>query len=207
MKVFGSFLVLFFFSSLVLGQKVVRKILTNPDTRFIQVDTKNCYEVKFHTADSQELRVKAFIEGEYAKDLVVRIEEDGQNVFLSTDFLPNFIAPNDKLSAHKVISIKLDIIIPEYSNVTIYGTNTNVTGSGKYRNLKVTLAEGDCILQDVSETVEVKTQKGNIHVITPAGMIDARSAYGMVEIADLPKGNFSYSLKSIEGNIVVSNPK
>jgi len=207
MKIFSSFLVLLFFPCIVLGQKVVRKTLINPDTKFIQIDTKNCYQVKFHSAENRELRVKASIEGEYAKDLVVRIEEEGQNVIVSTDFLPNFVAPNDKLSAHKVISIRLDIAIPQYSNVNIYGTNTHVIGSGKYRNLKITLAEGDCILENVSEAIEVKTQSGAIHLIASAGIFDAESNYGVVKIAELPKGNFNYSLKSVEGNITVSNTK
>ena len=155
------------------------------------------------TSKNKELLVEAAIEGEYEKDLVVKIEEDGSNVLVSADFLPNFIAPNDKLSAHKVISIALKITIPEYCIVNVFGTNSKVEATGTYRNLKVSLDTGDCVLQNVIEQAEVKTQKGTITIKTKEGEIDAKSTYGTVKLSNIPEGNSRYKLSSVEGNIYV----
>lgn len=190
-----------------MAQKVVRKTVFNPDTQFIQIDTKNCYRTTFDTVAGNELKVEASIEGEYAKDLVVKIEEDGIYVRVSADFLPSFISPNDKLSAHKVISIALNITMPEYSDLRIYGTNCRVTGFGKFKSVNVTLADGDCIINTISEVAAIKTQRGDITVHTSEGKIDAKSVYGTVNMTKLPEGNLSYILQSIEGDIVVNNPK
>lgn len=198
---------LFICAHTIVAQKVIRKTVVNPDTQYIQIDTKNCYQTDFYTVAGNELKVRASIEGEYEKDLVVKIEEDGANVRVSADFLPNFIAPNDKLSAHKVISISLHITVPEYSDLSVYGTNCRVTGSGKFRSVSVTLADGDCILNTKSEMATVKTQSGNITVHTPEGKVDGKSMYGTVDITKLPEGDFSYILQSIEGDIVVNNTK
>ena len=200
---------LFFISAIILlqtvqSQKLVKKVIASPDTQHIQIDTKNCYQVNLKTSSSRELLVKASIEGEYLKDLVVKIEEKGKNVMVSTGFLPNFISPNDKLSAHKVISISLDIEIPEYSNVQSFGTNSSITAEGKYKSLQVTLSDGNCILKNVIEKAEVRTQKGNITIFAKKGNIDAKSIYGKVDKHDIPRGHPSYLLNSVEGDIQIS---
>lgn len=204
MKASYIFISFFLFSQFVIGQKVVEKTILNPDKQYIQLDTKNCYLVDLSTSKGKELSVEASIEGEYSKDLAVRIEEDGANVLVSAGFLPNFIAPNDKLSAHKVISIALKVTMPEYCNVNVFGTNSKVVTTGKYKQLKISLANGDCTLNNVIENVDVKTQKGTIKVITREGKIDAKSTYGKVKTAKIPEGNSSYKLFSVEGNIYVN---
>ena len=204
MKAPIPFLFILFFTQLLVGQKVVEKTLLNPDEHYVQIDTKNCYLVELRTSKSKALRIEASMEGEYSKDLVVRLEEDGANVMISADFLPNFKLPNDKLSAHKVISIALKVTIPEHIKVNVFGTNSKVVVAGNYENLSVSLANGSCMLNNVTEDVEVKTQKGNINVITSQGRVEANSTYGSVKIAKLPEGNNTYKLVSVEGNIYVN---
>ncbi len=203
MKVLYSFLLFLVSTQFITGQKVIRKTIINPENQSIQLDAKNCYQVILETSKNRELIVKAEIEGEYQKDLVVKIEEDGSNVLVSTDFLPNFIAPNDKLSAHKVISIALKIIIPEYCEVNVFGTNSKVQATGIYKNLKVSLDTGDCVLNNVIESAEVKTQRGTITIVTREGKVDAESIYGIVKLSEIPEGNSRYKLASVEGNIYV----
>lgn len=183
------------------GQKLVSKVIANPENQYIFVDTKNCFEVTLKTWSEKKLEVKATIEGEYVKDLVVKIEEKGKDVFVSAGFLPNFINPNDKLSAHKVVSIALDISIPDNTNIQIFGTNTNIMASGNYKDLKVTLSDGHCSLKNILANAEVKTQKGNITLTTESGKILANSQYGKVGTHNIPVGTAKYSLSSVEGNI------
>lgn len=203
MKVTYLLISVFLFTQFLTGQKLIHKTISNPENQSIQIDTKNCFQVLLETSKEKELKVEAAMEGEYQKDLAVKIEEDGLNVLVSADFLPSFKAPNDKLSAHKVISIALKIVVPENCSVNVFGTNSKVLAFGKYRKLKISLATGDCTLNSVTENVEVKTQKGAINVITNRGKIDAKSIYGKVNLGKIPDGNSSYNLTSVEGDIYV----
>ncbi|MEM9362870.1 MAG: hypothetical protein AAGA43_09550 [Bacteroidota bacterium] len=191
----------------VSGQKLLRKTLVGSHVSSIVIDAKNCYQVKLETTDTHELRVNASIEGEYSKDLVVNIETEGNSILVSTGFHPNFIFPNDKLSAHKVISIALEVKIPQYKEVAVYGTNSNVMAKGDYRNLTVKLSDGDCEIIDVGETVDVLTQKGNIWLTTGSGIVEAISDYGKVFKNSVPKGDKHYTLQSKEGNIYLNKTK
>ncbi|WP_108422489.1 hypothetical protein [Flagellimonas amoyensis] len=201
------FLPALFFLVHLHGQKLVKKAFIGPRTESIQIDAQYCYRIDLATSPTDEVQVSASIEGEYAKDLLVSIEEEGTTVLVSAGFQPIFINPNDKLSAHKVVSIALQISVPEYKEVSIFGTNSNVNASGKYENLHITLSDGICTLENVSETVEVATQKGDIWLSAPSGHILAESTYGKVDQETIPFGDNQFILKTVEGQIHLKKTK
>ncbi|MEM9078097.1 MAG: hypothetical protein AAGC43_13725 [Bacteroidota bacterium] len=173
----------------------------------IIIDANNSFQVNLKTTSSDELQVNASIEGEYSKDLVVNLETKGKSIWVSTGFHPNFILPNDKLSAHKYISIVLNIRVPDYKEVAVFGTNAHVNAKGNYRNLSVKLSDGDCKIIEVGENVDVATQKGDIWLTTSSGVLEAHSDYGKVFASNLPKGDKHYVLASKEGNIYLNKTK
>ena len=189
------------------GQKLVKKAWINPKTEYVQIDSGFCYQVNLFTSRTEELVVEASIEGEYSKDLLISIEEQGANLLIGACFQPNFTHPNDKLSAHKLISIALDIHLPQYKNVFVFGTSSHVMAKGKYKNLKVTLSDGRCILDNVIETAEVTTQKGDIMLMTPSGDIVAESTYGRVVKDAIPSGDNQFILNTVEGKIHLKKTK
>jgi len=201
------FFVVFFTLVNIHAQKLVRKAFIDPRTETIQIDAQYCYRIDLKTASSNEVEISASMEGEYAKDLLISIEQSGTTAMISADFQPLFINPNDKLSAHKVVSIALEIRVPEYKYVDVFGTNTNLYATGKFEDLNVTLSDGRCTLENVSESVEVTTQKGDIMVMAPSGNIVAESTYGNVEKGIIPFGYNQFILKTIEGDIFLTKTK
>lgn len=190
-----------------IAQKQIRKTLLNDRTESILITTDNCYEVSLETIKGEELLIEAQIEGEYSKDLVINLEEKGTSILVSAGFQPGFLLPNDKLSAHKVISVAMNIMIPEYKRVKVYGTNTNVLVSGDYQSLSVSLDDGQCRITNVGENVDVATQKGNIWLTAESGVITAESSYGRVFESQIPTGDNHYVLNSKEGNIYLNKTK
>ncbi|WP_431124997.1 hypothetical protein [Flagellimonas flava] len=206
MRLLFIFLGLFGLSSLH-GQKEINKALLDSDIEFIQINADFCYQVSLQTAKTDEVYVAAHMEGEYAKDLLLTLEEKGATMLIGAGFHPNFTNPNDKLSAHKVISIALEIVVPEYRNVSLYGTSSNVDVLGSYEKLEVKLANGTCRLDNVGEYVDVKTQKGDILVRTSQGDFQAASTYGQVIKEEIPKGSNQYILSTVEGTIQLKKTK
>ncbi len=187
----------------VSAQKLVKKSFVNSETNFIQIATKNCFKVETTTALSNEIIVEAIIDGEYTKDLLIAIEQEGATMMVSADFQPGFVHPNDKLSAHKVLSISLKIQVPQYKKVKLYGTASTVIASGKYQDLQVILSDGKCVLNAVSERAVVTTQSGDIILRSKAGTIEASSKYGLVKNEGIPIGDWLYTLTSTTGNISI----
>lgn len=189
----------------MMAQKIVKKTVIGAAVTLVQIDAKNCFDINLQTSDSDEIQVEAIIDGEYKNDLMLNVRQEGSSILVSTGFTPNFMNPNDKLSAHKVISIALLIKLPQYQNVYINGTNCNVTASGKYENLKITLSDGNCNLSQVSEAVTILTQSGDITIHSTSAEIKAHSKFGNVQRNDIPIGNNRFILTTTTGNIYLNN--
>ena len=167
----------------------------------IQIDATNCYVIMLHTGKENVVEVDARMDGEYSDDLELTVAETGNTLALGAGFQPVFINPNDKLSAHKVVSIALDIIVPMWKNVEVYGTNARVIVYGDYNNLDVVLSDGTCELNNVSQNVGVKTQSGNIVVNADRAEITAQTKYGQLSDNPISHGSNRYTLHTVTGNI------
>lgn len=196
--------VIFLMGSCVLqAQKMVVKTIDNPNTFYIQIDGKNCFSLSLETVEIPRITVAASIDGEYLQDLLLNVKQEGTRVLVSAGFQPNFVFPNDKLSAHKVVSISLKISIPQNLNVTVYGTSTNVGAAGDYANLKISLSDGNCTLNGRGGNVGINTQSGNIGLITTSGQINATTKYGKIKREVLAWGDDHFTLNSVTGNISI----
>lgn len=195
---------LFFLTANILhAQKLVKKSITNPEVKAITLDVTNSFELLVDTAPGNEILVQATIDGEYSKELWVNVRESGNTVSITTEFQPNFKNPNDKLSAHKVISIALKVVLPEQKRVTIFGDECNITAKGSYSKLMITLNDGRCHLEGISGTAEVATQSGDISVLAANAEIKATSKYGRVGKNQIPNGDDSYNISSVTGDILL----
>ncbi|MEO9894299.1 DUF4097 family beta strand repeat-containing protein [Aurantibacter sp.] len=187
--------------NLLSAQKIVRKTIINNEIDAIEIDAENCFRINLKTSDSDEMLVQATIDGEYKQDLILNLKEEHSNIIVSTGFSPNFRNPNDKLSAHKVISISLDISVPENHNLQLNGTSCNIFATGVFKLLKVTLNDGVCNLKEVSHNALVLTQSGDINISAFQAEINANSKYGIVEKNVIPVGTNYFDLKTITGDI------
>jgi len=190
-------------SCIVNAQKMVVKTVENPNISYIQIDGNNCFSLALETVDIPKTTVAASIDGEYLQDLLVNVKQEGATVLVSAGFQPNFVFPNDKLSAHKVISISLKISIPKNLDVTVYGNSTNVVARGDYAKLKISLSDGKCILDGRGENVMINTQSGNIELITTNAQIIASTKYGKIKREMLASGDDHFTLNSVTGNISI----
>ena len=181
--------------------------MLNDNISLININTENCFEVVLETGKGNDIFVEAKIEGEYQNDLSVLINEKGSSVFISAGFNPDFKNPNDKLSAHKFVSISLRITLPQYQNVRLYGKSSNLNASGNYENLNITLSDGFCRLSSIKGNTTAKTLSGNIYLNSDKILVKAKSKYGQVKIGKSTKGNNIFDLSSTTGNILVSETK
>jgi hypothetical protein len=191
----------FLFSIGLSAQKKMYENILADHISLIQVDATNCFVVEVQTGESNEISIVAEMEGEYSQDLDLEVSTNGSTLFVETGFTPNFENPNDKLSAHKVISISLKLRIPSYKNLEIYGTNARVDLGGEYNKLHVSLSDGTCVLNNIEAVAEIKSQSGNIKVFSAGAAIRATSKYGEVSANLIPKGNSTFILETITGNI------
>ncbi len=199
MKVF--MFVLFISFGMLNAQKVVKKAVQNPETSNLLIDANNCYQIDLTTTSAKDIVIEAFMDGEYKNDLLIKIEEDGPTIAVSAGFHPNFIKPNDKLSAHKVISIALKVQIPKNMKVNLFGVNANVYATGNYEDIRVTLDDGNCNFYTIMGMASATTQSGDIYVYSNGAIIETNTNFGHISNNGIPKGDNYFKLTTTKGNI------
>jgi hypothetical protein len=185
----------------VYAQKRVVKSLVNPRTSWVHINSEQCFQLQLRNSDSDVVSVEAKLDGEYSEDLVISMEEDGNTLVITPGFRPNFKHPNDKLSAHKVVSVSLVVAIPKYTNFRIYGTHTQVGAEGVFTNGKISLDDGNCVLHAEAEELEVITQSGDILFSSNGAVIKADSKFGTVNGDKIAHGNGKVTLQTTSGDI------
>lgn len=186
------------------AQKVLSKTVLNPAINSININGELCYRVILETADTEEVTVEARMEGEYRSDLLVLFHEDGNTLYIETEFGPEFRLPNDKLGAHKVISASMRVILPRDENTVLTARSCEVRSSGRFRNLEIVFNDGSCHLEHSAENTEVRTGSAPISASVPSGEVKANSRYGDVKVGPLPMGDHHMNLLSVSGDITVN---
>ncbi len=195
------------FSQFLIGQKTIRKSYPAPYGTLVQIDTDKSFKAEITAYEGDDLIVDAKLDGEYAEALSVNITEEGSTIWVATEFDPAFVLPNDKLSAHKVVSVSLSIKIPSNLDVQVFGTSCNVIMTGAFSNVDVVLNDGNCTLNQVAHTVNVQTQSGNINLNSLSGVIRAVSHYGRILQEKIPEGDERYELETVSGDITLERTK
>lgn len=183
------------------AQKSIRKSIVNPRTSWVYVDTEHCFELELGNSATDEVFVQAQIDGEYSDDLVIEMEEEGTTLVIHPEFRPEFQHPNDKLSAHKIISIQLQVLVPLYTNVMVYGNHTQVQASGIFSATEFILNDGQCSMKLEAETLQATTHSGDIYFESKGASVVAASRYGTIKGGPIRSGNGSVRLRSTSGNI------
>ncbi|HKJ47642.1 MAG TPA: hypothetical protein VJ973_01055, partial [Christiangramia sp.] len=120
-----------------------------------------------------------------------------------TDYPQRLAGGYDKLSAHKVFSLEIELEVPFNMQVNIISNIASLKAKGAYASIFAELKDGYCQLLDFSGEAVINTFSGNITVETSAGIIEANSRNGEVEIPEFLPGQNPLKLTSIDGNIKV----
>ena len=185
------------------GQRILNKSLVSDGARFFYLDADQAYRIELETNKDDQIDVRAVVEGEYAEAMLIDLRKEGSNVFISPVFSPGFQTKNDKLSAHKVVSVSLWISLPEDISLSVVGSSSHISVRGRYQKLSVELEEGRCDLDDLQGIIGVLTASAEIRVSAKEGVVRAQSEHGSLTMEKLPLGEAEYNLRSDTGDIIV----
>ncbi|MCH2194556.1 hypothetical protein [Kordia sp.] len=152
-------------SSYCFAQKVTKQMLTIHGIEEIRINTAKVFELNIVSTNANVLEIETKMEGEYYRDVNVITATKNKQLQLSCQLAEDFELPNDKLSAHKVFSITMNIYIPKHLKVQFEGDETQVYIQGSYKKLWGMLISGNYKLYELEGEAKLQTKKGNIHYI------------------------------------------
>lgn len=185
------------------AQKNTHRIIDVGGIEKIDINLDEVYKIKINSSKTSQIKIITHSEGEYYNDIALHITRESNTLKIKSSYPEILTGGYDKLSAHKVFSLEVSILIPENMAVNLTSNLASVNGSGKFKSFRADLKQGYCNLTNISGNVTVNTFKGNILVEANSGQINADTRHGKVKLPDSLPGNNSIKLMSIDGDITV----
>lgn len=200
----------FFFFFFITGfsqKKITHSIELSSQTTIVYFDLDKVFNIKLKTTTSDFIVINAYSEGEYANHFVVNEKNEGRQLTITGSIAFSFPNNQDKLSAHKVHAIDIEIQIPENLKIILRSDIGNLKVVGKYNTFFGDLMSGNCYLENTRGNITIQTVKGDIDLTTREGTINAYSKYGVVNTSEITSGKSVFVLKSLKGDINVKHSK
>ncbi|WP_405330513.1 hypothetical protein [Leeuwenhoekiella sp. LLG6367-2.1] len=199
------FLVLFFLlAGTGFGQKQMQYRIPSEELKGIYIDSDEVFQIRVQASKIQEFKITAEVEGETFESVLVdpKQENDLWRIYIKRSI--GFKAFDDKLAAHKVISIVLNIEMPENKELWVRSSLASLWAEGTFKYLNVNLMSGDCNLINYLGDGVINTLRGSIYIETSNAQVEAISRNGNNETENKSDGKYHLKLKSVDGNIRVS---
>ncbi|WP_046743268.1 hypothetical protein [Kordia zhangzhouensis] len=160
------FLISFFLvHALGVAQKVTQQTIGTHGIQEIHINTDKVFQLNVYSTNNKTITIETKMEGEYYHDVNVVTATKNKQLHIECAFAEGFELPNDKLSAHKVFSITMNIFIPKQLDVQIHGDETQVYVEGNFHKFWAALISGNYIIKNFFAEAKIQTKKGNIHYI------------------------------------------
>lgn len=203
-------ILLFFFlvTTMAFSQKkIIHSNELDANTEVVYFDMDKVFNINITTTASDVIVIKASSEGEYANHFVVNEKYEGNQLNIIGSIAFSFPNNQDKLSAHKVHAIDIEIQIPKHLKIILRSDIGNLKVAGSYKTFFGDLMSGNCYLKNIQGNITIQTVKGDINLKAQEGTIEAFSKYGRVNTSKITSGKSIFTLKSLKGDINVKQSK
>jgi hypothetical protein len=147
-----------------ISQKLVEKQLDATRFESLIISSEIINRLIITSKATNEISIVNKVVGENYENVLVTTSEENKTLKIGTSYSPYFIAENDKLAAHKVMSVDIELTIPNFLYVEVYTPIASISVTGNYSNFHAYLENGDCQLNDFLGNASIKTKHGNIKV-------------------------------------------
>ena len=204
-KIYVQVIFLLFCITIVNAQKTLSRSYSASGIENILIDGNGVHLLKVRAAKVKAISVRVRLEGETSEEIGIKEQLKGDRLQLGFGSWPFAKMYNDKLSAHKVVSVEVVITIPENMFVSLTSNTTAVVAQGKFRFLYVDIEDEDCLLKNFLGGASLKTNRGRITIKTqqPQVTVKAASTYGTVINSVKTGGKYRITAKSVHGDITL----
>ena len=183
-----------------------KMVLTEPaeNLKGIFIESDQIFQIYVKATNSDQLVISTEVEGETFETLEIDTALQNDLLYITTGRSVGFKAFDDKLAAHKVLSVVLHIELPANKELWVNSSLASVEAQGAYSYVNLNLSGGRANLLDFTGNGVVNTLRGAIDVETRTTKIEASSRNGSLHVATSPVSLYKLTLKSVDGSISVT---
>ena len=192
----------------VFAQKRGEQTYDIQDITAIHIESDIIFKITITAQSTQEIQLNTMVDGETYASTIVHSKVIDDRLEIYTGRTPDFTPFNDKLSAHKVLSIELEISVPEGIDININSTLAEVHLEGSYGTLQINLGRGGLIGREIRfrESI-INTISGHVTLSLDKANVSASSRNGLKKIDHIFNQGPQCTIESIHGDIEVLQVK
>ncbi|MFD2824908.1 hypothetical protein ACFSYG_00365 [Leeuwenhoekiella polynyae] len=196
----------FLFAVLNSGYSQKQILYTQPatDLEGVFVNSDEVFQIHVTSTNTNAIELKAEIEGETFETVLLDVHVENRLWVISTKRAPGYQKIDDKLAAHKVLSVVLKIKMPQNKELWVDSSLTSVELTGLFKFINLNLSSGDCKLNAFRGSGIINTLRGGIEVETEDNQIEAITRHGKLQVENNAYGSQHLNLKSVDGDIRVT---
>ena len=200
-----SILIFFLVATSVAAQKRLSQTYDATIIKELYINSNEIFEITITAADTDQITVHTIIDGEIFASTLLNTAIANNILKITTGKTPDYEPFNDKLSAHKVMAIELEITVPVGLDVSVYSTLAGVDTYGDFGEVHMDLGRGHFKGEGFRfrENATINTISGSIHLDIDKATITAQSRNGTIVISPEVTLGPPLKLESIHGDITV----
>jgi hypothetical protein len=188
-------------------KKTLEIINIEPSLKSLLLDFNHVFNLKLSSTNTNNLEIKSISEGEYANHFILSKKFIQNTLIISGDIGFTFPNDQDKLSAHKVHAVSIEIVIPKHLQTTVFSNIGNIKIEGDFKSLSTNSKSGNYFISNASGDFVIKTINGNINLSANRARVKATSKSGIIKQEILIEGKSSFLLKTVNGDINIVKSK
>lgn len=192
----------------LVAQKTIEKQWGGNEVDTLLIDSDAIFRISIISGSGEDIRLSARVEGEYSESVVVNSVLKGRMLAVSSGFSPFFEKDNDKLAAHKVLSIEADLHVPEDLVMIIRSAQATVEQTGPLREIQVSTSEGNILLNAFTGDARLYTEIGDISVSVGPNVGGRGKSDGGTVINELSvEGRYFIEAESRKGTVILKKER
>jgi hypothetical protein len=146
------------------SQKIIEKRLDASRFERLSISSEIINTITIYSEVTNQIKIVTEIRGENHENVMITRLEDNKTLNIGAAYAPYFTPENDKLAAHKVMSVALELIIPNFLDLVLSTSMGSVNLYGNYNSVEVYLENGNCKLNNFLGDAIITTNQGDIWV-------------------------------------------
>jgi len=198
------FLLFLFFNFYSHAQHITHKTFSKEDVSSISIHGEYVFKITVDAKPVSKITVHSRVEGENNENIVLVSEVKNKHLYIAVKQQPLFVDANDKLSAHKVISVEIKVVVPEHLVMRLDLYESDLIVKGVYDKVRVHSDTGNCIFTAFQGSARIDTRNGNVTMQTNHAKVSAASKNGNLNKEEIDAGKHEVLIKTTNGNITVT---
>lgn len=178
--------------------------IQNKNIKVVYFKANQVSQIHLDTHKNAHIQLNSQSEGTYKSELYFNYQVHQDSLIIKSIYPKGLEFGDNKMTSTQVFSVSVSLELPDHIKLIIDSRLASVYGYGKFKYFQLNTQSGHCALEGYFENASINTYNGSVTLATQDAKVYAYSQNGNVEIYDFLIQTNEIRIKTVNGDIKVS---